>query len=65
MRLWVGVPILVLGVLLIAWIGTIYAAPGSAQSYLLTFDFFWAVLISVAGAVLVISWLARQITRRK
>lgn len=64
-RLWVGVPILVVGALLIAWISTIYAVPGSAQSYLLTFDFFWAVLIAVTGAVLVISGLARKITRTK
>ncbi len=64
-RLLVGLPVLAVGAILIVWISTIYAAPGSARAYILTFEFFWALLIAVTGAVLVVSGLSRQIARRR
>ena len=64
-RLWVGLTILGFGALLIGWINSIYAAPGSAQATLLAFELFWAVLIALTGAILVASGLSRQIIRKR
>lgn len=64
-RLWLGLPILGFGVIRIAWIDSVYAAPGSSQSYILAFEFFWAVILVVIGAVLVASGLSRQMARKR
>ncbi len=64
-RVWIGVGLLGFSALLIAWIGSISAAPGSTQAGLLTFDLFWGIIPGLVGGILIASGLARLLTRKR